>query len=799
MPLKSSTFALSVSMPHVAPRRLQLLLLVCLANVFIFVTFSSLDLLQLYPSAIYSDAVFASPKEPLIPVSQFEVSSRLSHVYMKLASDYHYGQLPIPNGFRESIDAIQLTNMSDFNAIKPGSVIYVDSYFAGGFIIEILPNIKSRFVLVTGDSGICMPNCRLTKTGVLKVTQNPHLIYWHTSHCNGTSIASHKMGCMPIGIDQHGTARSDLQKAYEAGIGLKDGVSQRISPWEDRPEKYLLASFQVSTNPKARAPLMELLCGNETSIPHGKSKEIKALRAVTNCFYKKRMNKLDFYTNVLSQARFVVSPAGQGPDCYRTYETLFLGGYPIVKTSTIDVLFKDLPVLIVQEWEDLTVELLEHTYRDFQSRKFDFRPLYVDYWRQKSVDMNKPTHAPASPRRPLAVSAPVRSLLTPRRLHLRTILLVANLVACALFVWFRSASSVEQAADQNDSGIPKPYLSNATFEFSHEPKVRVKQMWQESDRLSHIYNKINCDYYYGRSPIAHGMMQPLQKLRISNSTDVSKFKDGFVLYVDSVSAAEFVDQILPRIKSRFVLVTGDSNLCMPNCRLTRFGTMSIVQNPYLIYWWTSHCHGIHIADHKIGCMPLGIDQHGSSRSAMQRAYQMGLGLVQGIEQRIVPWEERPERYLLSSFQISTNRTARLPVHDLFCGKKEPAVPQNLLEKVNNVRSITHCSFQKGIKKLDFYRDTLSKSLFVLSPPGAGPDCYRTYEALFLGAYPIVKSSDLDVLFKDLPVLIVNEWRDITVELLEQTYREFQSRKFDFSTLYTDYWRQQFRAPLRGIS
>ncbi|KAJ3245727.1 hypothetical protein HDU77_009266 [Chytriomyces hyalinus] len=482
---------------------------------------------------------------------------------------------------------------------------------------------------------------------------------------------------------------------------------------------------------------MELLCGNETSIPHGKSKEIKALRAVTNCFYKKRMNKLDFYTNVLSQARFVVSPAGQGPDCYRTYETLFLGGYPIVKTSTIDVLFKDLPVLIVQEWEDLTVELLEHTYRDFQSRKFDFRPL--------------------------------------------------------------SASSVEQTAEQNDSGIPKPYFSNATFEFSHEPKVRVKQMWQESDRLSHIYNKINCDYYYGRSPIAHGMMQPLQKLRISNSTDVSKFKDGFVLYVDSVSAAEFVDQILPRIKSRFVLVTGDSNLCMPNCRLTRFGTMSIVQNPYLIYWWTSHCHGIHIADHKIGCMPLGIDQHGSSRSAMQRAYQMGLGLVQGIEQRILPWEERPERYLLSSFQISTNRTARLPVHDLFCGKKEPAVPQNLLEKVNNVRSITHCSFQKGIKKLEFYRDTLSKSLFVLSPPGAGPDCYRTYEALFLGAYPIVKSSDLDVLFKDLPVLIVNEWRDITVELLEQTYRDFQSRKFDFSTLYTDYWRQKFRAPLRGIS
>ncbi|KAJ3227138.1 hypothetical protein HDU81_006887 [Chytriomyces hyalinus] len=437
--------------------------------------------------------------------------------------------------------------------------------------------------------------------------------------------------------------------------------------------------------------------------------------------------------------------------------------------------------------------------------------------------MSKPTQASTSPRRPLAVSAPVRTLLTTRRFHLRTILVIANLVACTLFLWFRSAGSIEQIADQNDSGTPEQYL-NATFEFSHEPKVRVKRIWQASDRLSHIYNKINCDYYYGVSPIAHGMIQPLQKLRITNSTDVSKFKDGFVLYVDSVSAAEFVDQILPRIKFRFVLVTGDSNLCMPNCRLTRFGTMSIVQNPYLIYWWTSHCHGIHIADHKIGCMPLGIDQHGASRSAMQRAYQLGIGLVNGIEQRIVPWEDRPERlviipqmemiwssghtyaqacslarYLLSSFQVSTNRTARLPVHNLFCGKGAPVVPPSQLASVNKVRSITHCSFQKGVKKLEFYRDTLSKALFVLSPPGAGPDCYRTYEALFLGAYPIVKTSELDVLFKDLPVLIVDEWRDITVELLEQTYRDFQSRQFDFSTLYTDYWRQKFRAPLKDIS
>ena len=46
-----------------------------------------------------------------------------------------------------------------------------------------------------------------------------------------------------------------------------------------------------------------------------------------------------------------------------------------------------------------------------------------------------------------------------------------------------------------------------------------------------------------------------------------------------------------------------------------------------------------------------------------------------------------------------------------------------------------------------------KYKFILSPPGAGFDCHRTWEALYLGAIPIVKTSSLDPLYKDLPVVI----------------------------------------------
>ena len=43
--------------------------------------------------------------------------------------------------------------------------------------------------------------------------------------------------------------------------------------------------------------------------------------------------------------------------------------------------------------------------------------------------------------------------------------------------------------------------------------------------------------------------------------------------------------------------------------------------------------------------------------------------------------------------------------------------------------------------------------FVASPRGLGLDTHRTWEALFLGSIVIVRSSSIDELFEDLPVVI----------------------------------------------
>ncbi len=63
-------------------------------------------------------------------------------------------------------------------------------------------------------------------------------------------------------------------------------------------------------------------------------------------------------------------------------------------------------------------------------------------------------------------------------------------------------------------------------------------------------------------------------------------------------------------------------------------------------------------------------------------------------------------------------------------------------------------------------ELLSRSEFVLSPPGAGPDCFRTWEAIYLGAVPIVLKSHWPFSHLDLPVLIVESFENLEQDIID---------------------------------
>lgn len=88
-----------------------------------------------------------------------------------------------------------------------------------------------------------------------------------------------------------------------------------------------------------------------------------------------------------------------------------------------------------------------------------------------------------------------------------------------------------------------------------------------------------------------------------------------------------------------------------------------------------------------------------------------------------------------------------------------------------------------------YLYNMAASQFCISPRGAGIDCFRTWEALILGCVPVLEKSPLDSLFYRLPVLLIDDYENITVEQLMafQKYVIDCRHEFDLEKIYAQFW------------
>lgn len=113
-------------------------------------------------------------------------------------------------------------------------------------------------------------------------------------------------------------------------------------------------------------------------------------------------------------------------------------------------------------------------------------------------------------------------------------------------------------------------------------------------------------------------------------------------------------------------------------------------------------------------------------------------------------------------------------------KNKPFV-LNLNDNVYEKQPSIHC----GKVPVWINYDLTHKSYYVLSPRGGGEDCHRFYEAIYLDSIPIVKRTNtaFDKLYNVFPCLIVNDWNEVTQELLENKKEECFSKLKEFKLKY----------------
>jgi hypothetical protein len=271
----------------------------------------------------------------------------------------------------------------------------------------------------------------------------------------------------------------------------------------------------------------------------------------------------------------------------------------------------------------------------------------------------------------------------------------------------------------------------------------------------------------------------------SSSTEIElsqfmKMKDGAKVYVCNSALQTFIHHVLPLLTVRFILLSGDSDNAIPFDALSHSEFHTLVSSPLLIHWW---CQNLLIRHPRISHLPIGLDYH-TLEAHIGRPHPWGMGCS------ITDQEAQLQSIANAAPPLQTRTLACYSnFHHAVFGINTRGDRQELLRTVPH----TLIAFDNQFKDRCSSWIAQSRCAFVLSPRGGGYDCHRTWEALVLGCIPIVKSSGLDPLFDDLPVLIVQEWSDVTAELLQRTRDAYAARTWNREKLYMTYWLAQINA------
>jgi hypothetical protein len=91
------------------------------------------------------------------------------------------------------------------------------------------------------------------------------------------------------------------------------------------------------------------------------------------------------YLQNLRTNGLVLCPEGNGVDTHRFWETLYMGGIPVVtKNPMMEFFYNNLPVIQLNDWSELEDRLLiEEQWLETTSRSFDFSIMSSAYWIKK--------------------------------------------------------------------------------------------------------------------------------------------------------------------------------------------------------------------------------------------------------------------------------------------------------------------------------------------------------------------------------------------------------------------------------
>ena len=149
-----------------------------------------------------------------------------------------------------------------------------------------------------------------------------------------------------------------------------------------------------------------------------------------------------------------------------------------------------------------------------------------------------------------------------------------------------------------------------------------------------------------------------------------------------------------------------------------------------------------------------------------------------------------ERYMTKWF---VNEADRLRLNDkenvVYCNWTNTNPYRNIIIQQLEQNNISY-RLESGLS-FNEYANNMSKHRFVISPPGNGIDCHRTWESLYMGCIPIVIKNDIYDNWPDLPILQIEDYSELTNDIMEK----FLKKEFNLEMIEMEYWAKKIKDSL----
>lgn len=271
--------------------------------------------------------------------------------------------------------------------IAAGDTVHVKTDHLEAFVRLVLPRTAGPVVLVTGDSDISPVR------EFAHLLDDDRIVHWFAQNCD-LADRHPKLTRLPIGIDNPVYTKLEKRLGFLITMLLGKIPFDASLTRNGMGDQALLQAVRPRVRPLAQKPLRVLctfhrnqqLVSNADMIPD-RAEASAQLHDQPDCYFVEKRLKQAEYWRIHDEFAFEVSPRGKGLDCFRTWECLFLDTIPIVKTSPLDVLYREegFPVVVVSSFREVTTENLRRWKAEREGQFTDQmrRKLTNDYWLER--------------------------------------------------------------------------------------------------------------------------------------------------------------------------------------------------------------------------------------------------------------------------------------------------------------------------------------------------------------------------------------------------------------------------------